>query len=204
MFVSPKTGQSGKAQGGVLFQRRFWYLGAKAGPRSQVPWRVPIPGHAFAPVIVFIPRSVEERKADQAQSDWLPLRCPACGQISVIGHGRRRRQAHDGTHGWIRVRRGICKVCGGTLTVLPGGCVPGAPYSLLARQQAFDRLAQGLSAEQAAPDCRDPDRIADPSTIRRWFWRRIESLRFLAWVPTLLAWDWRAASRILIAEPSSP
>lgn len=88
--------------------------------------------------------------------------------------------------------------------MLPVGCVPGAAYTLFARQQALDRLAQGFSAEQAAPDCRDPDRIADPSTIRRWFWRRWESLRFLVWAPTLLAWDWRAASRILIAESISP
>ena len=156
------------------------------------------------PVIVFIPRSGEECKPGQAQSEWLPRQCPACGQMTIIGHGRRRRPAHDGIHDWILVRRGICKLCGGTLTVLPGWCVPGASYSLLARQQALDRLGQGYSAEQAAPDCRDSNRIADPSTIRRWFWRRIESLRFLAWTPTLLAWDWRAASRILIAEASSP
>jgi hypothetical protein len=154
-------------------------------------------------VIVFIPRSAGECKDDQPPSEWLPRQCPACGQ-AIIGHGRRRRQAHDGGHDWILVRRGICKVCRGTLTVLPDGCVPDAPYSLLARQQALDRLAQGCSAEQAAPDCRDPDRIADPSTIRRWFRRRMEGLRFLAWSPTLLAWDWPAVSRILIAEPISP
>ena len=49
-----------------------------------------------------------------------------------------------------------------------------------------------------------PDRIADASTIRRWFWRRIESLPLVLWAPTLPAWDWRAASRILIARPISP
>jgi hypothetical protein len=156
------------------------------------------------PVIVFIPCSGGERKAHQAQSEWLPRQCPACRQMTIIGHGRRRRQAHDRSHDWILVRRGVCKVCGRTLTVLPGGCVPAAPYTLLARQQALDRLAQGCPTEQAAPDCRNPDRIADPSTIRRWFWRCIESLRFLAWAPTLPAWDWRAASRILIAEAISP
>jgi hypothetical protein len=82
--------------------------------------------------------------------------------------------------------------------------VPGAPYSLLARQQAIDQLGQGCSFEQAAPHCRDPDRLADCSTIRRWVRRRIESLRFFAGAPTLFAWDWRAAGRILIAEPLSP
>jgi len=54
--------------------------------------------------------------------------------------------------------------------------------------------ARESPAEQAAPHCRDPDRIADPSTIRRWFWRRLESLRFLACAPTPFAWEWRAAS----------
>lgn len=168
------------------------------------PWWVTTPGQAFAPVIVFIPRSAAGCNPGRLDGEWLPRQCPACAAVAVIGHGRRRRQAHDGTHDWILVRRGICKLCGGTLTVLPGWCVPGAPYSLAARQQALAALAQGSSAEQAAPDCRDPDRLADASTVRRWFWRRIESLRFLLWAPTLLAWDWRAASRILFAEPTSP
>jgi hypothetical protein len=95
-------------------------------------------------------------------------------------------------------------MCGGTLTVLPGWCVPGALYNLPARRQALDQLGQGLPLEQAAPYCHDPDRLADPSTVRRWVWRRIQSLRFLAWATTLLAWDWHAASRILFAEPFSP
>jgi hypothetical protein len=77
-------------------------------------------------------------------------------------------------------------------------------YSLPARQQALDRLGGGCSLEQAAPDCRDPDRIADASTIRRWFWRRIQGLCFVNWMPTRIAWDWCAARRILITEPISP
>jgi hypothetical protein len=156
------------------------------------------------PVIVFIPRSGLERKPIAVDGEWLPRQCPACGRIAIIGHGRRRRQAHDGIHDSILVRRGICKVCSGTLTVLPAWCVPGASYSLPARQQALDQIGQGLSLEQASPHCRDPDRIADPSTIRRWVWRRIQSLRFWSAAPTLFAWDWRAASRTLIAESLSP
>ncbi len=57
--------------------------------------------------------------------------------------------------------------------------------------------------EESAPYCRNLDRLPDVSTVRRWVWRRIESLRFWA-SPTLLAWDWRAISRILIAEATSP
>ena len=167
-----------------------------------MPWRVRVPGRAFAPhVIVFIPHSADGSKPGQEDSEWLPRQCPVCRLVAVIGHGRRLRQAHDALTDWISVRRGICKACGSTLTVLPFWCVPGAPYSLLARQEA---LAQGTPIEQAAPCCRDPDHLPDASTIRRWFWRRIESLYLFAWAPTLFAWDWRAASRILMAEALSP
>jgi hypothetical protein len=107
-------------------------------------------------------------------------------------------------HDWIVVRRGLCKACGGTLTVLPWWCVPGAPYSLVARRAALQQLAQGSSTEYAAPHCRDPNRLPDTSTIRRWFWRRLESFRWFAWAPTLVAWDWRAGRRILAAEAFSP
>jgi hypothetical protein len=77
--------------------------------------------------------------------------------------------------------------------------MPRAPYNLPARIQAVNRVAAGASLEQAAPDCRDPDRVAAPSTIRRWCWRRIESLRFLL-SPTLVAWDCSAAARMLRME----
>jgi hypothetical protein len=93
-------------------------------------------GRAFAPLIVFIPRSGDECKPGEADSEWLPRQCPACQQIAIIGHGRRRRQMHDAIRHWIVVRRGLCKSCDGTLTVLPATCVPGALYTLVARQQA--------------------------------------------------------------------
>jgi len=169
-----------------------------------VPWRVAIPGHAFAPVIVFIPRSGDGCKPGELDAEWLPRQCPACLQISIVGHGRRRRPAHDAVHDWILVRRGICKVCRRTLTVLPSWCVPGAPYCLWVRQQAIDQLAAGVPAEEAAPHCRDPNRLPDASTVRRWFWRRLASLPFLAWTPTILAWDWRAVCRNLAPEAFSP
>lgn len=161
-----------------------------------------------ATMIVFIPCSVAESKLEGYDSNWLPRQCPLCRQLAVIGHGRRWRSAHDQTQDRIRIRRGLCNHCEGTLTVLPPECIPRASYNLAARQQAMDRLAAGRSMEQAAPDCLDEDRVADPSTIRRWAWRRIESLWVAAslgwsfWVPTLLAWDWRAILRILSAEPT--
>ena len=162
-------------------------------------------GRAFAPtVIVVIPCSGPECNSAHEESEWLPHQCPACGEIAVIGNGRRERSAHDEKHQKIRVRRGRCKGCGRSVTVLPASCIPGASYSLEARQQAIQRIADGMALEQAAPDCLDPNRIADPSTLRRWCWRRIESLTFVVyWVATLFAWDWRAGRRILIAEPGA-
>jgi len=151
------------------------------------------------PVIVFIPRSEAGCKPGEFDAEWLPRRCPACGEIAIVGHGRRRRQAHDRFSDRIVIRRGVCNRCGRTITVLPPQCIPSAVYNLPARVDALTRVADGASLEQAAPECRDPDRIASSSTIARWCRRRIEGLRF--WFsPTLFAWDWRAAARMLILE----
>jgi hypothetical protein len=162
-------------------------------------------------VIVFIPCSADGCKPGEYDPEWLPRRCPGCGQWAIVGHGRRWRQAHDQIHDWIRVRRGLCGSCDRTLTVLPWWCVPGGHYSLAARQEAIGRLARGLALEPAAPACRDPDRVAAPATIRRWAWRRLESLAAgvaVGWTlfraPTLLVWDWRAALPILVPELSPP
>jgi hypothetical protein len=155
------------------------------------------------PVIVFIPCSTAGCKPGEYDAEWLPRQCPGCEVAAVIGHGRRWRQAHDDRHDRIRIRRGFCKHCDLTLTVLPAWCVPGALYNLPARREALGRLAEGESLEASAPLCHDPDRIADPSTVRRWFWRRMASLRFF-FSPTILAWDFRAAARILTAEAWTP
>jgi len=175
-----------------------------------VPWRGAAPGHAFAPVIVVIPYPADGCKPGEYDGEWLPRRCPGCGLGGIVGHGRRRRTAHDAGHDAIRVRRGLCELCGHTLTAPPWWCVPRALYTLLARQDAMQRVAAGQSAEQAAPDCLAPDRVADASTVRRWAWRRMESFPF--WLaarhffraPTMLAWDYRAAAGILTVEPSPP
>jgi hypothetical protein len=133
--------------------------------------------------------------------------CPACRQPTVIGHGWRWRHADDERHRSIRIHRGLCKLCHRTITMLPGWLIPGGHYSLEARQQAEALWRQDLPAEQCIPALADPNRSIDPATVRRWFRRRWESwLASLAWlfpVPTLIAWDWRAACRILIPETSS-
>jgi hypothetical protein len=91
-------------------------------------------------------------------------------QNSIVGHGRRRKQAHDEHHDWIAIRRGLCNRCGKTFTFLPLFSPPYSHYSLIARSQALRRyFLEGRSWEAAAPAVKNPDRVADPSTLRRWF-----------------------------------
>jgi hypothetical protein len=53
---------------------------------------------------------------------------------------------------------------------LPVFSLPYSHYSLIARSEASRRFfVAGCSWEQAAPPVKDPHRIADPSTLRRWF-----------------------------------
>ena len=146
--------------------------------------------------------------------DLLPRRCPVCRDHTIIGHGRRPRQAHDATHERIWVRRGICHPCGKTFTILPDWLAPSAPFSLRCRQQACEHIAAGDAVEQAAPHCQDPSRSPDPSTLRRWAHRRLLSV--CCWVmagaigphflraPTIVAWDFVALCRILLIEARSP
>ena len=127
----------------------------------------------------------------------------------MIGHGWRRRQAHDDNHTWIRIHRGICKLCDLTLTMLPGWAIPGGHYSLTARQQAALLASEPQrTVEECIPDSADGERSADPSTVRRWLQRRMESMwlsLIVEWArpPTLFAWDWKAVRRILIPEANS-
>jgi hypothetical protein len=137
-----------------------------------------------------------------------------CGGNTIVGHGRRLRQAHDDHHGLIWIRRGICHPCRLTFTVLARTLAPSAAFSVRCRQLACERIAAGKSLEQAAPHCRDPSRSPDPSTLRRWAQRRLLSL--VCWLkagsiaerffcsPTILAWDLAALCRILPIEARSP
>jgi len=144
----------------------------------------------------------------------LPRQCPVCRKDTIIGHGRRLRKSHDDRRESIWVRRGICPPCKKTFTILPDWLVPSGHYTLHCRQEACERIATGESVEQAAPHCRDPNRLPDPSTLRRWAYLRLLSL--CCWAkagragvdllrtPTILAWDLGAACRILRIEASSP
>ena len=149
----------------------------------------------------------------------LPRRCPRCGNESIIGHGRRRKQAHDECHDWIWVRRGLCPPCGLTFTILPDWSPPYGHYSLRCRQQAWElACTYSGSWEQSAPETKDPNRVPDSATLRRWAVRRLLSLFCVVknfWIclprspiflsaPTILAWDWIAARRNLHLEANSP
>jgi hypothetical protein len=146
--------------------------------------------------------------------DLLPRLCPLCQDDTIVGHGRRLRQAHDDQHNRIWVRRGICRPCGKTFTILPDWLAPSTRYSLHCRQQACERVAAGDSAEQAAPHCKDPTRLPDSSTVRRWVRRRLTSVwcwlragtygERLLRTPTILALDLATLCRILPIEARSP
>lgn len=127
----------------------------------------------FEVTILFVPVRVgpNELLAGWAEdSDEIILRrCPVCEQETIVGHGRRRKQAHDEHHDWIRIRRGRCVSCGTTFTFLPVFSLPYTHYSLLARCQALlRRFVEHCSWEEAAPKFKDADRVADSSTVRRW------------------------------------
>jgi len=167
-------------------------------------------------VILFIalPEAKDNIDPGVIPLDLLPRWCPVCEDHTIVGHGRRLRQAHDDCHERIWVRRGICRPCHRTFTILADWLVPSAPFTLRCRQQACENIAAGASVEQAAPDCKDPSRSPDPSTLRRWAQRRLLSVcrwvkagaigqRFLR-APTILAWDLGAVCRILPSEARSP
>jgi len=56
-----------------------------------------------------------------------------------------------------------------TFTFLPLFSLPYTHYSLLARSQALQRrFKEHCTWEKASPRMKDPDRLPDPSTVRRW------------------------------------
>ncbi|MGD0649321.1 MAG: DUF6431 domain-containing protein [Acidobacteriaceae bacterium] len=113
---------------------------------------------------------------DRPATDWaedcdkiILRRCPVCERDSIIGHGRRRKQAHDEHHDWISIHRGRCSGCGKTFTFLPLLSLPYTHYSLVARCQALLlRFVEHCCWDKALPKLKDPDRLPDPSTVRRW------------------------------------
>lgn len=164
-------------------------------------------------MIVVIPRTdPDSNPCQEPDWEWLPRCCPVC-RAAVVGHGRRYKQAHGTTTRRIRYRRGVCSQCWLTFSVLPAWSLPYTQYRLEVRQASGEATAGGTPLENAAPALLDADRSPDPSTLRRWLQRRIESLCSGLWLwrpwrsdfcpPTILAWDWKAAALILTPESRS-
>jgi hypothetical protein len=145
----------------------------------------------------------------------MPRRCPVCGNQTIIGHGRRRKQAYDQRHDWIWIRRGLCRPCRKTFTILPAWSPSYGQYSLHCRQQAWQSLYKARIWEETVPHTKDPNRSPDASTVRRWAAQLFGLGVFLLsqlWQgrgcnifgpPTILAWDWRAIRLILPLEANS-
>jgi hypothetical protein len=137
-------------------------------------WRVNVGQRSpFEVTILFVPVSagLEQLAACWANDcDQIIIRlCPICKRDSIVGHGHRRKQAHDEHHDWIGIRRGRCSTCGKTFTFLPLFSLPYTHFSLLARCQAlWLRFKEHCSWEKAAPTLKDGDRQPDASTLRRW------------------------------------
>jgi hypothetical protein len=156
----------------ILFQSEI-LEGGEGSARVAISARSP-PGRAPIATIVFIALPASQGKPGtdwaEAAAETIVRRCPVCACDSIVGHGRRRKQAHDEYHDWIRIRRGFCNICGKTITFLPMFSLPYTHYSLIARSEALRRyFVDGCSWEAAAPPVKDPRRVADPSTLRRWF-----------------------------------
>ena len=146
----------------------------------------------------------------------LPRLCPVCGELTIVGHGQRLKHAHDQRHQQIWIRRGRCRPCHKTFTVLPDWSPPSGHYTLHCRQQAWLLQQAEYAWERCVPDVADASRSPDPSTVRRWAGRLLHLRALLAtklwqaigWsvsmVSTILAWDWTAIRRILLLEASSP
>lgn len=127
----------------------------------------------FEVTILFVPVSAGLEQlavcwADDCDTMIIRL-CPICKRDTIVGHGHRRKQAHDEHHDWIGIRRGRCPTCKTTFTFLPLFSLPYTHFSLLARCQAlWRRFKEKCSWEKALPKLQDADRVPDASTVRRW------------------------------------
>ncbi len=172
-YLAAGGASSWVAQNSICFSRRAFERG-EGSALGKILGRSLHPGQSPICTIVFIPLSAAQRKLNadwaEAGAEAIIRRCPVCSEDSIIGHGRRHKQAHDEHHDWITIRRGLCRLCQMTITFLPVFSLPYSHYSLIARSEALRRyFVEGCSWEAAAPPVKDPHRVADSSTLRRWF-----------------------------------
>ena len=96
-------------------------------------------------------RTVRDRRQDRSGVTLIPLRllprrCPFCGDQTIIGHGKRRKQAHDQQRDWIWIRRGRCPPCRKTFTFLPIWSPPYGHYSSVAGNKHGSPAAKAAAA----------------------------------------------------------
>ncbi len=124
-------------------------------------------------ILLISPSAVEDKPATDwaaAATEQIIRQCPTCLSNSVIGHGWRRKQAHDESHDWIAIRRGFCNRCLKTITFLPAFSLAYTHYSLIARSQALELyFVASRSLDLSTPLVKDPNRVPVASTLRRWF-----------------------------------
>ena len=199
----------------------------KARPADRnLPGRSPAGLHASRDSLYRTARSGRQDRAGVTEIPLvlLPRRCPLCGNRTIIGHGRRLKQAHDERHAQIWIRRGLCRPCQKTFTVLPdwlaalGDLQPPLPATGLGVVAPIPDVDGTIDSGPSADASRSPD----PSTVRRWAgftcctwgpWGHRSSgrpcrLECSAMAPTILAWDlervlpYSAASRQEVHDPS--
>ena len=140
LIVAEEDGQS---KGVILFQSGF-YSGGEGPALEFGSWERPTsragPPRSRYCLSHFPPRSTTSKPIGPRRARKCILRrCPVCVQDSIVGHGRRRKQAHDEHHDWIGIRRGLCSRCGKTFTFLP-------PFLSALRPLQPDRPQPGAAA----------------------------------------------------------
>jgi len=83
----------------------------KVSPSSSILEKANVASGAPTVTILSISLSAAQYNLE---SDWaeagtevIVRHCPICVQDSIVGHGRRRKQAHDEHHDGIGIRRGL-------------------------------------------------------------------------------------------------
>jgi len=127
--------------------------------------------------------------------DARPAQCPGCGQaarppgrpLGIVGHGSYRRQVLGGglrTASGIRVRRFLCRGCGGTISVQPDLLHPRRWYGAwailevlvlyLAGHRSLKQIEYGARGLVSQGGWSSPRRWAGELLSRLWPWRARE------------------------------
>jgi hypothetical protein len=100
----------------------------------------------------------------------LPRDCPRCSRAgchgSVVGHGRRKRTSLDEDLSEIRIRRGRCRACGGTITFLPPSLQPYRRYAVPVIASVVKQRLRAVSYSALKLVLYNPDIFPDLSTVQ--------------------------------------